>query len=363
MSSILEMSAVRNTLQSNTAENAANIMSPLFPRAFPIPNMLHPPSENATSFSPCPPPCANSLNVIVTGGSSGIGAAIVEVFAKAGHRVLFTYFTGLDRATQLQARFPNVSHTFLDQGDMNSIATFSATVSQWSNSRGVDVLINNAALGSATVINYADELPSTPKAQKAAASSANATANGALSRAKSKSTLDVLQRAARDEALMRVNSLGPLWITDALSDEINLAAYRTSESKATILFLGSVGGGSHAVFPEYCAADAMSKAATTYLSKHLAAKYVQEPIDVMCLSPGATETDMFRQSTLSKVSDPQRFIESMPKRKLIDPNDIATSVLWLTTQCPKGLFHGANLDASMGLAVRPGLQTETEHCR
>lgn len=344
-------------------------MSPLFPRSFEIPNMLHPPSDNAAVFSPCPPPCANLLNVIVTGGSSGIGAAIVETFAKAGHRVLFTYFTGLNRATQLQAKFPNVSHTFLDQGDIESIATFSATVSQWSNSQGVDVLINNAALGSATVNNYADEsaaLPGTPKTNKASAcptssATTTSTTNGGL--VMSKSTVDVLQRAARDEALMRVNSLGPLWITDALSDEINRAAYRTAESKATILFVGSVGGGSQAVFPEYCAADAMSKAATTYLSKHIAAKYVQEPIDVMCLSPGATETDMFRQSTLSKVSDPQRFIEGMPKRKLIDPNDIAASVLWLTTQCPKGLFHGANLDASMGLAIRPGLQTETEHSR
>lgn len=162
---------------------------------------------------------------------------------------------------------------------------------------------------------------------------------------------------------MKVNALGPLYVTEALEDDLKKAAYDSPNSKACVIFIGSVGGGSAAVFPEYCAADLMSKAAMTYLSKHIAAKYVREPIDVMCISPGATETDMFKQSTLSKVSDPVAFIHSMPKRKLIQPEDIANTVFWLATQCPGGIFHGANLDASMGLAVRPGLQTETENSR
>lgn len=327
------------------------------------------------------------LNVIVTGGSTGIGAALVLAFAKAGHRVLLTYFTGMHRAQQLQAQHPEyISITYLDQGDVQSVAHFASVVSRWTES-GVDVLINNAALGSSTVHSYvrkkfSSSMSSSPDMSDSSSASTTASSQSTdTARAPStgcntdpmgdqtfgthlpQSASATMRRALADEALLRVNSLGPLWVTESLADEIHKAAYRNGDSKATVIFVGSVGGGSSAVFPEYCAADAMSKSATTYLSKHLAAKYVQTPVDVMCISPGATETDMFRESTLSKVSDQRRFIEGMPKRKLIDPNDIAKSVLWLATQCPKGLFHGANLDASMGLSVRPGLQTETTNSR
>lgn len=296
------------------------------------------------------------LNVVVTGGSSGIGAAIVRAFASAGHRVLFTYLTGLPRAQKLHTAFPNATPTHLDQGDVSSIVTFAGAVAKWSANDGVDVLINNAALGSATVKRYVDDLPAQCDSQSAPSSPVP---NGSTS----KSIHNLMERASRDEALLKVNALGPLWVTDALTDQLHQAAYATPKSRAMVIFIGSVGGGSSAVFPEYCAADLMSKAAMTYLSKHIAAKYVREPVDVMCVSPGATETDMFRQSTLSKVADPQRFIDSMPKRRLIQPEDIADTVFWLSTQSPPAIFHGAVLDASMGLAVRPGLQTETEFSR
>lgn len=178
-----------------------------------------------------------------------------------------------------------------------------------------------------------------------------------------KSIARLMRRAAADEALVKVNALGPLWVTDALIDLIRVAADSPHVGRAVVIFISSVGGGSSAVFPEYCPADLMSKAAMTYLSKHVAARYVRHPVDVMCVSPGACETEMFKKSTLSNVDDVHAFIDSMPKRRLIQPDDMASTILWLATKSPPGLFHGANLDASMGLAVRPGLQTETENMR
>lgn len=306
--------------------------------------------------------CVRSLNVVVTGGSSGIGAAIVCAFAKAGHRVLFTYLSGRPRAFKLQATFPTTTAVLLDQADVQSVASFATYVDHWAGSRGVHILVNNAALGSATVGRYVASCPadilSSISSSPRATSNAQSYQPHVLS-----SAARVLDRAANDEALLKVNALGPLWVTDALMDLLNRAAYATSNSRATVIFISSVGGGSDSVFPEYCTADLMSKAAMTYHSKHMAAKYAREPIDVVCLAPGATETEMFRESTLSKVSDPANFIDSMPKRRLIQPDDIAHTVFWLTTSCPPGLFHGAVLDASMGLAVRPGLQTETEKSR
>lgn len=366
---------------------------------------------------------SDALNVVVTGGSTGIGEAIVRSFASAGHRVLFTYLSGLRRAEELHTEFKSATPVQLDQADVHSVALFASVAARWAGQRGIDVLVNNAALGSSTVQRYVDvssqggsgsighqtdrwasgssnltpvtppspPMPTTPALPVTGVASTVdddgedkmqcADSSGSAQEQKTEqreggargeedctatelpSVREMLERAGRDEALMKVNALGPLWVTHALTDVLHRAAYRTGQSRAMILFIGSVGGGSSAVFPEYCAADLMSKSALTYLSKHLAAKYVREPIDVMCLSPGATETAMFRKSTLSRVRDEARFIDSMPKRKLIQPDDIAQTVFWLATSSSAGIFHGAVLDASMGLAVRPGLQTETESYR
>lgn len=301
------------------------------------------------------------LNVVITGGSSGIGAAMVRVFAKAGHRVLFTYLNSLKSAQALEDSHKNVTKVSLDQGDIASIAQFARLVHIWCGSSGLDVLINNAALGSATVERYTASTAYTNHRENTNSTNpslqTSANHNGP---SHSKSVLAMLQGAAKEEALVRVNALGPLWVTKALMDIVKSAAERPyNNCRAVIIFIGSVGGGSSAIFPEYCPADLMSKSAITYLTKHLAAEHVKDNIDILCVSPGATETDMFRKSTLSKVSDVNAFINSMPKRRLIQPDDVAETVLWLATKSPPGLFQGAVLDASMGLAVRPGLQTES----
>lgn len=304
---------------------------------------------------------------------------MVKVFADAGHHVLFTYFTGLHAAEQLENRWTNVRKLHLDQGDVKSVAAFAAVVNRWGGQGGVNVLINNAALGSATVQDYAGgEVIQNKNEQGISNRVANGMENGVANRVANgngnlehtnsddhsavvpDSVSSMLARAALDEALLRVNALGPLWVTHALMDAIGRAA---ETQRATIMFIGSVGGGSSAVFPEYCAADLMSKAAVTYLSKHLAAEHHRDNIHIMCLSPGATETDMFRKSTLDNIADVKRFVDTMPKGRLIQPDDVANSAFWLCTQPCASIFHGAVLDASMGLAVRPGLQTETNGTR
>lgn len=287
---------------------------------------------------------AKALNVIITGGSSGIGRSMVDIFCAAGHNVLFTYLSSTTDALTIENKWPTATKARLDQGEVASVLNFSETAAEWAGESGVQVLVNNAALGSGTVQKYLDE-----------------GVGGSLKRAHRGNTAlaEMAMRAARDEALMRVNALGPLWVTDSVMDLLTVGADDAKgPGKATVIFIGSVGGGS-AVFPEYCAADLMSKAATSYLSKHLAAQHVRDKVDILCIAPGATETDMFRRSTLANVADRKSFVDSLPKRRLLQPKEVASAVFWLAANSPPGIFHGACIDASMGLAVRPGLQTES----
>jgi NAD(P)-dependent dehydrogenase (short-subunit alcohol dehydrogenase family) len=90
-------------------------------------------------------------NVLVTGGSSGIGRAIVLQFARAGDNVWFTYRSGADRALELidgldAATASRVLAFEFDQGEWESHRRLAAALPG-----PVDVLVNNAALGSRTV--------------------------------------------------------------------------------------------------------------------------------------------------------------------------------------------------------------------
>jgi len=299
-----------------------------------------------------------SLNVVIIGGSSGIGRSMVECFAKHGHFVYATYYSNENAAAELKEKFSNVECCFLDQGDLDSVENFSENIKKWlgtlddqdlKDGQKVDILVNNAALGSATVVKYVQSKSSGLELWTK------------MSRFR--------QQALEDDALMKVNALGPLWVTDVVLPFLrkpnpreiprNGASYLNPQRNySTIVFMGSVGG-SVAVFPEYRASDLMSKSAVTYLSKHLAAKYTHSHIDVFCLAPGATNTDMFRQSTLEHVIDPNGFLQQMPKGRLLEPEEVAESVYALTTESWGRIFHGGVLDASLGLGVRPGLQTES----
>lgn len=95
------------------------------------------------------------------------------------------------------------------------------------------------------------------------------------------------------------------------------------------------------------------------VAKQLAAENTHTLIDVFCISPGAIETPMFYSSTLKNMSPEERkaFDAAQAKKRLIQPSEIA---FWLgeLLRDESTLFHGANIDATMGLGTRPGIQTE-----
>jgi NAD(P)-dependent dehydrogenase (short-subunit alcohol dehydrogenase family) len=254
-------------------------------------------------------------NVLITGGSSGIGRACVRRFAADGDRVWFTYRLGKDRAEDLVAELAETgaeSAAFeFDQGEWGSHEALLDTLPG-----PVDVLVNNAAVGSATVV---DQIPG-PDYERAA-------------------------------AFLRVNSVGPLWLIQRLLPGMLERGY------GKVVNIGSVGGGV-TVFPGFHVADGMSKAALAYLTKHLAAELVHTPVGMFAVNPGAVETSMLEASTLSALTPAQRaeLAARLPQGRLLQPEEIASVVWWLTGE-PAAALHGAVIDASMGLGVHPGLLT------
>jgi len=65
-------------------------------------------------------------NVLITGGSSGIGHALVETFAKAGYTVCFTYRSGKERADALKKALSDyqISAVEFDQSNTTQSTNF-----------------------------------------------------------------------------------------------------------------------------------------------------------------------------------------------------------------------------------------------
>ncbi len=256
--------------------------------------------------------------VLVTGAATGIGQACVERFVASGATVAATYFTPdqLD-APESAATWEAASSAHrLDLRDPTSIRR---CVEDAMAAHGhIDVLVNNAAVGSATVGRLADDT------------------------------------AAQDSVMLAINADGTLKMVQEF-----IRGSRGHDRK--IVSLSSVGGGV-GVFPGFRISDGMSKAAVAFMTRQLAAETVHEDLDVFAVCPGATDTPMLRASTLDPMSAEERarFEARLPKGRLIRPEEIAEIVHFLTTPAAR-VLHGAVIDASMGLGVRPGLITEHDH--
>lgn len=87
-------------------------------------------------------PSLAGKRVLITGGASGIGAALVQAFAAQGARVAFLDIDG-DAGAALAARIEGTRFLRCDLRDVETLRACLATVS--GELGGVDVLVNNAA--------------------------------------------------------------------------------------------------------------------------------------------------------------------------------------------------------------------------
>jgi len=99
-----------------------------------------------------------SLTVLITGASGGIGGAIARLMAKEGHRVLLQG-RNAQRLQQLQDSLPNSELHRIMPADLTDARQRSELVRQCENlDSGVDVLINNAGVGSFKLLEDMDDV-------------------------------------------------------------------------------------------------------------------------------------------------------------------------------------------------------------
>lgn len=82
--------------------------------------------------------------LLITGGDKGIGRGIVELFARKGHEVYFTYKSNVAGAKDIQDKYPastSIKCDFSDQASVDLAIGRAMNLSQ-----GINVLINNVGV-------------------------------------------------------------------------------------------------------------------------------------------------------------------------------------------------------------------------
>jgi NADP-dependent 3-hydroxy acid dehydrogenase YdfG len=229
---------------------------------------------------------------VVTGASSGIGAATATRLAAEGFDVVLGA-RRLDRLTALAAQIGGRA-VQLDVTDPDSVAAFAAGLDR------VDVLVNNAG----------GAFDAAPVAE---------------------ADLDSWQRA------YAVNVLGSVAMTKAL-----LPALRASGA-GDLLFVGSTAG---MVSYEGGASYTAAKHGVHTLAGTLRLELVHEPVRVIEIAPGMVKTEEF---TLNRTGS-QEMTDAVYRgvREPLVAEDIADCIAWALTRP-----HHVNVDL---LVVRPRAQ-------
>lgn len=222
--------------------------------------------------------------VLITGASSGIGAACAQVFAEAGTQLILTA-RRLDRleklAAELEQQFGGSVHTLaLDVCDRAQVTTTLANLPQGGQ---VDILINNAGLSRG---------------------------------------LDKVQDGHLEdwEEMIDTNIKGLLYVTRALLPGM------ISRGQGQVINIGSIAG--HQAYPNgnvYCA----TKAAVRTLSQGLKMDLLGTPIRVSCVDPGLVETEF---SQVRFRGDRDRAAQVYQGLTPLTAIDVAETVLFCATR-------------------------------
>lgn len=214
---------------------------------------------------------------IVSGGSRGIGASIVETLASSSFDVVLNYRFSADNANDIASKFSNVVTFQADVSDhaqVKSLVDF--TISKFGR---IDLLVNNAG------IDFINTLSDT-----------------------SDSDFDTVLR-------------NNLYSAFYLSKEVS--PYMINAKSGLIINISSIWG----IVGASCEmAYSVSKAGLDAMTKSLAKELGPSNIRVNSIAPGIIDTDM--NSFLSK-EELSEIVNDIPLERIGLPSDVANTVLFL----------------------------------
>ncbi len=236
-------------------------------------------------------------NVLISGGSRGIGRAMVELFAKEGYRVAFLYKSNDDAANEV-SRATGALALKCDVSSPSEVRDALKTVSAALG--GVDILINNAAISQIKLFDtISDE---------------------------------------DFEKIVMTNLGGAFFLSREVSREM------VSRKCGRIINVGSMWGKRGASCEVHYSA---SKAALRGMTMALAKELGPSGITVNCIEPGVIATEMnasLDSDTLTSLA------EDTPLMRLGEPREVAELALFLASD-KAGFITGQCIGVDGGFAI------------
>ena len=222
-------------------------------------------------------------NVLITGGSRGIGKACVEIFLKAGANVAFTFHSAKNAADKLVTdnESSKLKQYKLNLADAIEIEKVIGYVLK--DFGTIDILVNNAGIWKEAAI---DEM-----------------------------TIDEWNET------MNVNLTSTYLITKLLVPGMK------KNNFGRIINIASTAGQRGEAFHSHYAA---SKGGMISLTKSLASELGQHNITVNCVAPGWVITDMTTDSLNDSIIY-KKVLTDIPLNKIAQPEEIAGPVLFLAS--------------------------------
>lgn len=222
---------------------------------------------------------------LVTGGSRGIGAATVKMFAQAGADVVFSYHRNREAATQVEQEArkhgTRIESCKADLGKM----TDARKLVDFAHDRlgRLDILVANAGIWN-----------------------------------EKEAPIEELSEREWDE-MIRVN------LKSVYATVHHAVPHMIAQGGGRIVALSSIAGQRGTALHSHYSA---TKGAIVSFAKALALELAHHNILVNCVAPGFVDTDIWRTSAAQKGANVKKWLASYPLQRVATPEEVAGPILF-----------------------------------